>query len=88
MTECLFQECRRANRLGLQTVPSGYVNIRLHIAHQLPTEGREQSVKLSLMEKMSSAVIVKSVQTVIEAFQRARRRAEKAKHGKSTNTAA
>ncbi|CAG7817895.1 unnamed protein product [Allacma fusca] len=57
------EECRRANRLGLQTEPSGFVTLRFHVFHQVPTDIRAQSSKLILMEKMSSATIVKSVQT-------------------------
>ncbi|CAG7821313.1 unnamed protein product [Allacma fusca] len=78
------EECRRANRLGLQTEPSGFVTLRFHVFHQVPADIRAQSSKLILMERMNSSTIVKSVQTVIDAFQRARKRAENAKLGMST----
>ncbi len=60
------------NRLGLATEPSGQVLIRLHLSHHVPSTVRDQASKLELLEKMSSATILKSVQNVINAFNRAR----------------
>jgi len=63
---------------GLETEPSGTLRIRLRVMHQSEQgsgEGRHLD-QLLLLEKMnSSAGILRSVQAVIEAFQRARRQA-------------
>lgn len=53
-------------------MPSGEVVIRLHLTHLVPTSIQDQVPKLELLEKMSSATIIKSVQKVIDAFNRAR----------------
>lgn len=54
---------------------SGSVQIRFHIIHQSSSLNSDQRERLHLLEKMNSATILKSVQTVIEAFQRARQKA-------------
>jgi len=66
------------NKLGLQTGPSGTVKLRLHIIHQTVTTpfSNEDSRKLELLNKMSSATILKSVHAVIRAFHSAAQKAE------------
>ncbi|ODN00755.1 Meckel syndrome type 1 protein [Orchesella cincta] len=74
-----FEDNRKANLVGLQTTPSGSVKLRLHTIHQTPRVFKEQERKLDLLEKMSSATIIRSVHAVIDAFQRARTKALKLK---------
>ncbi|XP_035714576.1 Meckel syndrome type 1 protein homolog isoform X2 [Folsomia candida] len=75
------------NRLGLQTDPSGEVTVRLHLAHHAPSSVRDQASKLDLLEKMSSATILKSVQKVIDAFNRARTKTLLLKRGTNSGRA-
>ena len=79
----LDNECRRLNRLGLQTISSGSIQLRIHVLHHSASLHSDQRERLQLLEKMGSATILKSVQTVIEAFQRAR---QKASNVTTTNT--
>ncbi|CAL8100985.1 unnamed protein product [Orchesella dallaii] len=73
-------EDKKANLVGLKTTPSGTVKLRLHTIHQTPMVFKEHERKLDLLEKMSSATIIRSVHAVIDAFQRARVKALKLKN--------
>jgi hypothetical protein len=72
----LLQEGQLGNKLGLMTEGSGEITIRFHVIHHTsPSDFGDQSLKLDLLEKMSHATILKSVQAVIQAFNRARNKA-------------
>jgi hypothetical protein len=63
----------------METMPSGFVKIRLNVIHQSPASFKYEESKFDLLEKMSSATILKSVQAVIEAFHRAKKKANRVK---------
>lgn len=80
-------EGRLLGKYGFQTVPSGDVEVALNVALQSPTSGARAAAAAglagpsALLERLSAATLVSSVNHVLAAFRRAHARMLAAKEG-------